>query len=362
MRAKALGLFPDGSGIFPGASGHFPEGFAFVPEGSGRFPEGVAFFPEAFGFFPEGSAVRPEASAFFPKAFAFVAPCCARNMGTRPPPHPNARRIASPAVRAKILAAIGRKLQPAERDDVMQKTYMRLFAIIDRLPESDEELIGLVGVVTHGQVIDQLRRNTVRDGRQADESEAPDVEEPEEAVTPEKSVEWKALFDIAEQAAREGLIPPESLGWAERLARGDTYEQIGLDEGLPAATVRKRMERVRKILRSRWTQVTGLTGAVIGAILLFFYLRKPATPDIVPEAYVPAPSVSSAPAVETTEQKLARLTSQAQLLCDQHNYLDCETILDVAKEVDSTNEDRPPVIKMRHAIQDASKKPQRLKP
>ena len=123
-----------------------------------------------------------------------------------------------------------------------------------------------------------------------------DVEEAPEVVTQEQSVEWKALYDLAEQAANDGLIPPESLGWAERLARGDTYEQIGADEGLPAATVRKRMERVRRILRERWREATGLTGAIIGAVLLFFWLRGPAAPAIVPEAYVPAPSASTAAA------------------------------------------------------------------
>jgi DNA-directed RNA polymerase specialized sigma24 family protein len=283
-------------------------------------------------------------------------------MAARPPPHPSARRIATPAVRAKILAAIGRKLQPADRDDVMQRTYIRLFALLDRLPEGDEELLGLVGVVTHGQVVDQHRRTTVRDGRLVEESEAADVEESPEVATPEQSVEWKALYDLAERAANDGLIPPESLGWAERLARGDTYEQIGADEGLPAATVRKRMERVRKILRERWREATGLTGAILGVVLLFFWLRRPVEPGIVPEAYVPQPSVTAAPAEETAEQKMARFTSQAQALCDRHEFDDCEAVLDEAKDIDTRNEDRPEVIKMRHAIHDASKKPQRLKP
>jgi DNA-directed RNA polymerase specialized sigma24 family protein len=277
-------------------------------------------------------------------------------MATRPPPHPNARRIATPAVRAKILAAIGRRLQPSERDDVMQKTYLRLFAVLDRLPESEDELLGLVGVVTHGQVIDQMRLNTIRDGRLVEESEAADVEEPAEAVTPEQRVEWKALRDVADQAVKDGAVPPEALRWAERLARGDTYEEIGLDEGLPAATVRKRMERFRKILRSRWTQATGLTGAVIGAVLLFFYFRHPATPDIVPEAYVPEPSATSAPAAETPEQKVTRLTKEAQALCDKRDFDACEARLNDASDIDRDNEYRPPVIKMRHAIQDANRK------
>ena len=277
-------------------------------------------------------------------------------MATRPPPHPNARRIATPAVRAKILAAIGRRLQPSERDDVMQKTYLRLFSLLDRLPESDDDLLGLVGVVTHGQVIDQLRLNAIRDGRLVEESEAADVEEPAEAVTPEQRVEWKALRDVADQAVKDGVVPPEALRWAERLARGDTYEEIGLDEGLPAATVRKRMERFRKILRSRWTQATGITGAVITALLVFFLVRHPATPDIVPEAYVPEPSATSAPAVETTEQKVARLTQEAQALCDKKDFERCEARLDDASDIDRDNEYRPAVIKMRHAIQDSTRK------
>lgn len=333
----------------------FPEALAFLDEAS-------AILPEASDFLDEALATFAEAFAFLAEGSAFVAPCSAQNMAARPPPHPNARRIATPAVRAKILAVIGRMLQPAERDDVMQKTYVRLFVIIDRLPESDEDLIGFVGGITHGLVINQLRSNSVRDRRLGEESEAADVEEPAEAVTPQQRLEWKALHEVADQAVKDGAVPPEALVWAERLARGDTYAHIGDDEGLPEATVRKRMERFRKILRSRWTQATGITGAVIGALLLYFGLRHPATPNIVPEAYVPVPTVTSAPAEETPAQKVARLTSQAQALCDRLDFEACEARLNDASDIDRDNESRPAVVKMRHAIQNANGKPQRLKP
>jgi hypothetical protein len=244
----------------------------------------------------------------------------------------------------------------------MQKVYVRLLVIIDDLPEGDDDLLGLVAAVTDGRTLDHFRGSAVRDARHADESEGDEVEETPGVVSAQQRLEWKALRGEADKAVAEGKISADIIRWAERYARGDTFEEIAEDEGLPVKVLVKRMDRARKYLRERWGRVTGLTGAVIGAVLLFFYLRRPATPDIVPEAYIPAPSVTAAPAEETQEQKLARLTSLAQGLCDKRDYDRCEGILDLAKGVDSANEYRPEVIKMRHAIDDASKKPQRLKP
>lgn len=82
----------------------------------------------------------------------------------------------------------------------------------------------------------------------------------------------------------------------------------------------------------------------------------------MPEAYVPEPSASSAPAVEATAERLARLRSEAQALCDALEYEACAAKLDEAKELDRDGEYRPDVIKMRHAIDDAHRKTPRLKP
>jgi hypothetical protein len=59
---------------------------------------------------------------------------------------------------------------------------------------------------------------------------------------------------------------------------------------------------------------------------------------------------------------VARLTSQAQALCDRLDFEACEARLNDASDIDRDNESRPAVVKMRHAIQNANGKPQRLKP
>jgi hypothetical protein len=196
----------------------------------------------------------------------------------------------------------------------------------------------------------------VRDARSAEESEAAEVELSPDAVTAEQRLEWKALCAFAEQAARDGLISPDGLRYAERLARGDTIEQLAEEEGVPAATVRKRMERMRKLLRAHWREATGLGGAVLGALLIFFLLRRPAEPGIVPEITVPPPAVSTAPPEETPVEKVTRLTNEAQERCDKRDYPYCEYLLDQAKEIDPDNEYKAPVAKMRRAIEDSTRK------
>jgi DNA-directed RNA polymerase specialized sigma24 family protein len=325
--------------------------------------EASPFLGKAFPVSGEGSPFLGKASPVsgkaFPKrltAFPFLATFGAHPMPPRPPLHPNARRIATPAVRTKILAVIGKRLQPADRDEVMQQVYVRLLLILDELPEGDDDLVGLVGAVTDGRVLDHFRGTAVREARHADESAADDVGEGPDVLSAQEREEWKALHDFANKAVAEGKISPDILRWSKRLAMGDSYEDIARDEGISVEVVKKRMTRAREYLRERWGRATGLTGAVIGAVLLFFYFRHPATPDIVPEAYIPEPTATRAPAVETPEQKVARLTSQAQALCDKKDFDACEALLNDASDIDRDNEYRPPVIKMRHAIKDSTRK------
>jgi hypothetical protein len=53
---------------------------------------------------------------------------------------------------------------------------------------------------------------------------------------------------------------------------------------------------------------------------------------------------------------VTRLTNEAQAECDKREFEPCGYLLDQAKEIDRDNEYRPPVIKMRHAIRDSTRK------
>jgi hypothetical protein len=122
------------------------------------------------------------------------------------------------------------------------------------------------------------------------------------------------------------------------------------------------MSRAQKYLRARWGRVSGVAGAIIGAVFHLFYLRRPAVPNIVPEAYVPPPPASTAVAVESNEERLAKLRNEAQSLCNQQQYEACAAVLDEAKAIDRDSEYQPDVVKMRHAIDNANRKPRPPKP
>jgi hypothetical protein len=71
----------------------------------------------------------------------------------------------------------------------------------------------------------------------------------------------------------------------------------------------------------------------------------------------PGPGKASpAPPEETPAEKVTRLTNEAQAECDKREFEPCGYLLDQAKEIDRDNEYRPPVIKMRHAIRDSTRK------
>ncbi|MGH7297380.1 MAG: RNA polymerase sigma factor [Polyangiaceae bacterium] len=280
----------------------------------------------------------------------FMRPYAGPPMATSLRDHPGARRISARAVRAKMIEVCGDKLQPTDRDEVMQQTYMRLFRLVDRLPEEEDGLLGLTVVIVVGEIKRHFRKASVRDARHADEDVLTSDDGPEDELTPEKRAVFRQLFEFAQQQGIDDERHRDCLRWAERLARGDEYADIARDEGIPEATVRKRMERFRKHMREQWKIYTGVAGAVLG-ILLFLLLRKP-RPEIVatPEPPFSAPPPSTAVAVETPDQRAARLRGEAQKLCDGKDWNGCAAKLNAARELDSNSEYLSAVVRMRAAI------------
>src|SRR5260370_39254 len=81
--------------------------------------------------------------------------------------HPNARRLAGPEVRAKILAVIGKRVTPADADDIAQSAYVRLM-MLPSLPEAYDDLRALVVTVVRGLIVDHHRKRKVRKDRRQD--------------------------------------------------------------------------------------------------------------------------------------------------------------------------------------------------
>jgi DNA-directed RNA polymerase specialized sigma24 family protein len=321
--------------------------------------EAAPFFREAALFFRSKTRVFREAAASFHRgelssheltASSDVAPCGPFLMAPPLRDHPNARRLASPAVRQKVLDAIGKQLQPADAKDVTQEVYVRLFRLIDRLPETEDGLLGLVVVVTRGEILRCFRKSAVRDARHADESEGDAVEEKSASEKLQQHEEHRQLYAFALAASANGEADADCLRWSARLARGDEYADIAADESIPEATIRKRMERFRKYMRAHWKEYSGLGGVVLGALLLYFTHEDS---DRVgagrPGPDEPSPT-TSAHAPETPAQAAARLRREAKAACDAHDWTTCESRLDEANRVDPTSNARPEVIELRTAI------------
>jgi DNA-directed RNA polymerase specialized sigma24 family protein len=284
-----------------------------------------------------------------------VAPWRPLAMAPPVPSHPNARRIASPAVHERILTVLRGKVQHADVMDAMQKVYVRLLLLVEELPDTDDELLALVTVVAKGKLVDHKRRQSIELARNVDADDEGVIELPAKVLSAYTTTEWKRLFAFVEKLEERGEVQPGFLRVARRLAAGETYEDIAPDEGISAPTLRKRMERERRNLVARWIAYSGVGGAVL-ALLLFLFARKP-KPEIVaaPGPVFSSPPASTAVAVETPAQQAARLRSEAKVLCDKQEWAGCWTKLDEARDLDSLNESRRDVIEMRKAILDADK-------
>ncbi|HEY1692176.1 MAG TPA: sigma-70 family RNA polymerase sigma factor [Polyangiaceae bacterium] len=335
------------------------EAGAFSPKEAVLTRKAGAFSPKTVTGFPKEGVLLVAATPSFertPGAFGwtgarFVAPSAAFVMATVLRQHPNARRIASPAVRAKMRAVIGDQLQKADADDVVQKTYLRLLTAIDRLPEDEDGLLGFVVVVTVGEVKRRHKRAAVDQARFTERRELEDDEREDGALSPQLREEFREIHAWAVKQQADGRVDPDCLRWAERIARGDTFEEIAEDEGIPAATVRKRMERFRKHMKEHRLAYAG--GLSVLVLALVFFLRPPSRPDIVAEPTPPTtPSaVPTAVATETPDQIAARLRHEAQLLCDAKKFTECEAKLYEAGNWDAEIGAKPDVIQMQHAIE-----------
>ena len=321
------------------------------PEGADSLPATARKTPEPSPFAPATAGKPGDPSTSRLTASPFVRPWAPSPMPPVPPAHPNARRIAAPAVRQRILAVLKGKAQHADVMDAMQKVYVRLLLLVEELPEDDDALIALVTVVAQGKLVDQKRRATVDEARHVDADDEAVVQLPAEAISAFKTTEWKKMLSFVEKLVDRGEVEPSFLRIARRLAAGETYEEIAPDEGISAPALRKRMERERKRLIARWTAYTGLAGAALG-LFLFIFLRKP-KPE---ETALPLPPYTAAPpstavAVESPEQQAAVIRARAQTLCDAKKWMECMMALDNAKDLDRDGEYRPEVVHMRRAIQ-----------
>ncbi len=261
--------------------------------------------------------------------------------------HPNARRLAGPEVRAKILAVIGKRVTPADADDIAQSAYVRLM-MLPSLPEAGDDLRALVATVVRGLIVDHHRKRRVREDRRDDGADVDEIPvDADEASAPRRE-HWRQMLEFAEREVAAGRVSADVLRWAKRLAAGDTYAQIAADENVPEATVKTRMRRAREHFQKRWP----LYASAAAGIAIFVLVIRDQEPVTVGGGRRPegAPPSTTAPPQSLRAQDYRE---RAARKCNDGAFDACERELDEAKKLDPAGENLPEVRTMRLGIQRA---------
>lgn len=192
-------------------------------------------------------------------------------------------RLADPALRRAVEAAVRRRVRGDEAEDVVQATFTDVLSA-SQLPEDDEELRRFVFGVARNKVFDHFRRQK----RQAQQLDDDDAEGGEQPLSARDMLRW-AEGELSDSEARA------TLEWMLREGDGEKLEQIARDARVPAPRVRKRVSRLRKLLRERWAAELMLAG--VGLLLLLagalYYFEFGRNPDDVVKREPPRPLPSA---------------------------------------------------------------------
>jgi len=263
------------------------------------------------------------------------------------------KRLADPALMAKIRDFVPRKVQRADADEIVQKVFLRLL-LIATLPPTQDRLFGLAVIVTKQVSLDHFRRVSVRLGREADVEEHSELlPQPELQVDLDEEQKIRLALTKVEEDAAAGRIPESLVVIARYLAEGKTYAEIAALTGSTEAAVKMQASRLRKHLREHWGK--WLAGATtLGVFALFFLLtRRPVVPgpEIGPDnVAMSATATTARPAASSVGPGPDALRALAVEACQDQFYEECERRLDQAKAADPTSESLPVVKDLRETI------------
>jgi RNA polymerase sigma factor (sigma-70 family) len=196
-------------------------------------------------------------------------------------------RVADPALRREVEAAVRRRVRGDEAEDVVQATLADVLSA-STVPEEPEEFRRFVFGVARNKVFDHFRRQK----RQTTDLDGDEAAAPEPPLSARDILRWA-----------EGELPDseaQTLEWMLREGDGEKLEHIARDAKLPATRVRKRVSRLRKFLRDRWAaelMLAGLAALLCGLGVLYWYAKGKNPDDVVKrEPLRPVPSAPRSPA------------------------------------------------------------------
>jgi RNA polymerase sigma factor (sigma-70 family) len=250
-------------------------------------------------------------------------------------PQDKRARLADPALRRAIEAAVRRRIQGDDAEDVVQAALADVLSAV-RVPEDAEEFRRFVFAVTRNKVFDHFRRRV----REVPEEEG---QEPAAAEAP------LSARDILRWA--EGKLPDSesqhTLEWMLREGDGEKLEQIARDANLPAPRVRQRVSRLRRFLRERWAAevllaVLGLALLIPAAVYCYERLRQPE--DVAKHDPLLRPEP-----LPTPDQQARELRRMALERCRNGEDAPCLEGLDRARALDPRGDARPEIVDARRA-------------
>jgi DNA-directed RNA polymerase specialized sigma24 family protein len=190
--------------------------------------------------------------------------------------------LADSAVRQGIQSFVGRRVPAQEVADVVHTVLCDALEADDS-PATRDVPRWLHGIVRH-KVADHHRRARTHPLATVDASLVGDRAAPLEARSLLRSVLADATRDPHDA---------QTMGWIAREAAGERFAEIAREASLPAATVRKRVSRLRRWLRKRWRAEAML---VLAAALtaLGVALHRPSAAPVGPIVADPVADSSAA--------------------------------------------------------------------
>ncbi|HYP89506.1 MAG TPA: RNA polymerase sigma factor [Polyangiaceae bacterium] len=188
-------------------------------------------------------------------------------------------RVADPALRREVEAAVRRRVRGDDAEDVVQATLADVLQA-PRVPEEPAEFRRFVFGVARNKVFDHFRRQRRYVSGQGED----DAAAPEPPLSARDILRWA-----------EGELPDSeshsTLEWMLREGDGEKLENIARDAQVPAPRVRKRVSRLRKLLRERWAAELALIGflLVCAGIGALYWYRRGKTPEDFVEREPPRP-------------------------------------------------------------------------
>jgi RNA polymerase sigma factor (sigma-70 family) len=243
------------------------------------------------------------------------------------PPTRQSVALSDPELRRALTRLVRARAPEADVEDVVQSTLVEAIAA-ENAPQDPEELRKWVFGIARHKIVDRHRK-AGRVELTGDELEVAATSAPHSA---EDLLRW------VESALPENPEAKKTLEWMAREAEGDKLEAIAAEERIPAARVRQRVSRLRRLLRERWAAAAAL-GVLVLTAIGYWSSRGPKGP---------APVASVTPSATPFER--ARAMRDAALeRCGAGAWEACVKGLDDARALDPVGDEASAVQEARAA-------------